>query len=237
MSVVRSRASQTFQSFQVDATIRDLRAGLEARHLATFEAAFTRSEFLEFAAGLGTVVHHRVSEPDGVTVFTIEDRRHEAGFRGYSTEFLDFHTDASYSLTPPRWIVIYCVEEPELGGDVFVSTAASLTSWLGDHDPAFLAALRSDDAAVFSGGDVTYRGPVLASSADDPLIRLRLDELAVFSPAVAEKLDVLHAALQATARRLPVGAGQGYAVDNSRVVHARDRCQGRRIAWRVLASS
>lgn len=65
-------------------------------------------------------------------------------------------------------------------------------------------------------------------------VRLRLDSLARFSPIVQSYLPCLRSALSTYQVRLPLGAGQGYLLDNERWLHAREAFTGSRLCWRAL---
>ena len=67
-------------------------------------------------------------------------------------------------------------------------------------------------------------------------IRLRLDSLVRFAPAVAPHVPALRAAIQRHTIVLPVRVGSGYVLNNHRWLHGRLGFEGPRLMCRVIAN-
>lgn len=65
-------------------------------------------------------------------------------------------------------------------------------------------------------------------------VRLRLDDLARFSPDAACAVPALRAAISAHTTALHLGPGEGVALCNTRWLHGREPYAGRRVMLRVL---
>ena len=65
-------------------------------------------------------------------------------------------------------------------------------------------------------------------------LRLRLDDLVTFAPDLLTHLPVLRVVIVRHTITVPLGAGQGYILDNHRWLHAREKFTGTRALYRVL---
>jgi hypothetical protein len=107
-------------------------------------------DLLTLADSIGTVVPHRDSRPDGVTV--IEDRGATGtALAGFSCRGLSPHTDRSSVERPPGLVLAVCGREPAAGGEfVLVTVRRFTTSWrLPTSRPSMrsvLLGLRSSEA-------------------------------------------------------------------------------------------
>jgi hypothetical protein len=122
--------------------------------------------------------------------------------------------------------------------------ACRLTDGLAVHDdlattcPEALAAFRRPRTTLF-GGAGGYLGSVFTNvpSADGAparrMIRLRLDDLVVFSPEIARWVPALQAAIDRHSHCVELAVGQGYLVDNHRWLHGRDAYDGPRVLYRL----
>jgi len=87
---------------------------------------------------------------------------------------------------------------------------------------------------VGAGG---YLGAIFERDADARVsVRLRLDELSRFSPDVTRMIPRLVALAERHMLVLPLRAGQGYILNNSRWLHGRMRFSGTRTMFRVLGN-
>lgn len=91
-------------------------------------------------------------------------------------------------------------------------------------------------SALF-GGAGGYLGAISERDADGRVsVRLRLDELSRFSPDVARVMPRLVALAEKHMLVLPLRAGRGYILNNSRWLHGRARFSGTRIMLRILGN-
>ncbi len=68
------------------------------------------------------------------------------------------------------------------------------------------------------------------------IVRLRLDDLAQFSPQATRALPALRATISRHAITFALAAGQGYVLDNHRWLHGRRAYTGHRVIYRVTGN-
>jgi alpha-ketoglutarate-dependent taurine dioxygenase len=192
---------------------------------------------LDVARSIASVVPHRDSRPDGVTV--LADRGAPAncgGFAGFGRQELIPHTDRSSIECPPGLLMMACGEPAELGGECVVVDGAAVFADLVENEPEAAEALSAPRSALF-GGAAGYLGSVFAPEPDGRVtVRLRLDELARFSPSAARWRAVLRSTIDRHLITVALRAGQGYILDNRRWLHGRRAFTGNRVLYRVTAN-
>lgn len=192
------------------------------------------AELLTLANALGSVVPHRDSRPDGVTV--IEDRgAASSAMAGFSRRDLSAHTDRSGIECPPGLVLTAYSSEPTSGGESLLADGQAIYEDLAATNPAALEALCTPRSVLFGGAD-GHLGSVFSSHHGAVATRLRLDNLARFAPAVAPHLPALRAATERHTVTLPLPARDGYVINNRRWLHGRHGFQGRRVIYRVIAN-
>ncbi len=67
-------------------------------------------------------------------------------------------------------------------------------------------------------------------------VRLRLDDLAQFSPEVTRWLPTLRATIHQHTTTFTLAAGQGYVLDNHRWLHGRRAYTGPRVMYRITGN-
>ncbi|MEU1073644.1 MULTISPECIES: TauD/TfdA family dioxygenase [unclassified Streptomyces] len=216
--------------------VDDLAEQLRQTGLVTVDQLMVRSVLTSFAARIMRVTAHRDSDArDGVT--TIYDtRRHarRAGYGGFTSSELTPHTERSGIPRPPRLMLLVCANPAAKGGECLLTDGQAVHADLAAHHPEALDLLSTRHTAFFGGGDghasqvFTRQGPGRVS------IRLRLDALARWNPLIEPHLPVLRATIARHQITVPLLAGQGYLLDNSRWLHARNAFTGDRLMWRVL---
>lgn len=213
-----------------DQLIRQLRED----GLATFGGVADRAALVEAAGWLMNIHPHRDSEPDGVTVITGRGDRAQPGLAGFTSAELHPHTDRSGVAQPPVLLMMTCATAADHGGDSFAVDGRLLHDILGSEDPHALRALSRLRSVLF-GGAGGHLGAVFETSADGRVsVRLRLDELARYSPDVEQVLPRLAALAAANIVSMPLRAGQGYVLNNSRWLHGRGHFTGPRVMLRLL---
>lgn len=192
------------------------------------------SQLLSLADALGTVVPHRDSGPDGVTV--IQDRGARAsGLAGFSRCGLALQTDRSGVEFPPGLVLTACGNEPSAGGESLLADGLAIYDDLAESNPDALEALCSPRSALFGGAD-GHLTSVFTMHRGTVSIRLRTDDLARFAPTVTPHLSTLRAAIERHAVALPLRTGEGYVINNHRWLHGRNSFRGNRIFYRVTAN-
>jgi hypothetical protein len=214
----------------------DIMADLARTGLALVDGVTSSAQLVDLTRSLGgTVVPHRDSGPDGVTV--IEDRgAQDAALAGFTRSPLSPHTDRSGSACPPDLVLTVCGRAAASGGEVLLVDGRAVYIDLERNAPEALRALASPRSALFGGADgqlcsvFTVEGGVIA-------VRLRLDSLARFGPAAAPHIPALRTAIARQTRTVPIHTGLGYVLDNRRWLHGRRAYEGQRLLFRVLASA
>ncbi|GAA2842558.1 hypothetical protein GCM10020220_034490 [Nonomuraea rubra] len=202
--------------------------------LVTFDGVHDRRSVVDLASRLLTMREHRDAGADGVTM--IADRGSVAdrlGYAGFGHRELGPHTDSSALARPPRLVMLVCVQPADCGGESSVVDGAAVYADLATHAPGLLQALKRPGTVRF--GDPGYWGSVFEPTADGRMtVRLRLDGLEHFTEPVDEAVPVLRAMISRHVRELPLRPGQGYLLDNWRMLHGRCEFRGSRLMYRVL---
>ncbi len=192
---------------------------------------------LDIARSIASVMPHRDSRPDGVTV--LADRGAPAncgGFAGFGRQELIPHTDRSSIECPPGLLMMACGEPAELGGECVVVDGAAVFADLVENEPEAAEALSAPRSALF-GGAAGYLGSVFTLESNGRVtVRLRLDELARFSPSAARWRAALRSTIDRHLITVVLRAGQGYILDNRRWLHGRRAFTGNRVLYRVTAN-
>jgi len=191
---------------------------------------------LTVARSFATVVAHRDSRPDGVTMLVDHGLpRSSSGFAGFTSRELAPHTDRSSIERPPGLLLTACGRPAETGGECVVIDGAAVYDDLAEREPEALQALATPRSALF-GGAAGYLGSIFAVQPEGRVhVRLRLDELATFSPAPTHWLATLRTVLDRQALTVALHAGEGYVLDNRRWLHGRRAFTGSRVLYRVTA--
>ena len=215
----------------VDCVLADLaRTGL-----ALIDAMPGPAQMIALTHVLGaTLVPHRDSGPDGVTV--IEDRAARGtAFAGFTRSPLAPHTDRSGAAEPPDLVMTVCGSEPTSGGESILVDGRAVYLDLAENDPAALRGLSARRSALFGGADGHLSSVFAEGEGGIVSFRFRLDALARFGPAAAPHIPALRAAIDRHARAAPVQVGAGYVLDNRRWLHGRRAYEGPRLVYRVTA--
>ncbi|ONI79020.1 hypothetical protein ALI144C_29430 [Actinosynnema sp. ALI-1.44] len=217
--------------------VHEVPAALAERGLALVEGLADSSDLLRLAESTGTVVPHRDSGADGVTtVADLGAERVQSGFAGFSACALNPHTDRSGVDHPPVLLMTSCGQPAVTGGECVLIDGQAVYNELAESEPDALRALCAPRSVLF-GGAAGYLGSIFTDVEDGWVaIRLRLDDLAQFSPEVDRWLPTLRAAIDRHAMRINLDTGQGYVLNNRRWLHGRRAFTGQRVVFRVNAS-
>lgn len=152
--------------------------------------------------------------------------------RGVTDHALVPHTDGSDRQRPPGLVMLACAR-PGHGGQCVVVDGRAVHADLAATAPDALADLSAPRSAHF-GGAAGFVGQVFEPQLDGQVsLRLRLDELARFSPHAQRWLPVLREAIDRHLVAFSVNAGAGYVVNNRRSLHGRRSFTGHRVMCRV----
>jgi alpha-ketoglutarate-dependent taurine dioxygenase len=209
--------------------------GLTVHGVMIFHGGTGREELLRTARSLITIRAHRDSDSDGVT--TIAQRPAAAGgtsLTGFTDRELWPHTEGSAVDQPPRVLMLACLRPAETGGRSHLVDGRDLHDEIVRTDPAMLAALSALRSAYFGGGS-GHLGAVFEQTAQGRVaVRLRLDELARFSPTLTPHIGRLRTLVQDRVVALDLREGDGYILLNDRWLHGRTRFTGHRLMLRII---
>jgi alpha-ketoglutarate-dependent taurine dioxygenase len=207
---------------------------LREQGIVTISGVHDRAALLALARRLLQPRPHRDAGPDGVTVITAENPTAAPGYAAFTNYALVPHTDGSGQARPPGLLVLSCLRAAPRGGETTVADGQEIAATLATSRPRLLTALCSPQAACF-GGPNGYTAPVLAPAGEDRMtIRLRLDNLVLFSIEVQEALPQLRAAISQHQRNIKLAPGQAIILSNTRWLHGRTRYEGDRMMLRIL---
>lgn len=217
-----------------DPTVRIV-AGLAMHGIAIFHGGTGRDDLLRTARSLVMIRPHRDSDYDGVTTITRRPALADGtSLAGFTNRELWPHTDGSAVHQPPRLLVLACVRPAQTGGGSLVVNGRALYDEIARTDPAMLAALATPRSAYFGGGS-GHLGAVFRPSAEGRIaVRLRLDGLARFAPALAPYLDRLRTLVRDHIVAVDLREGDGYILLNDRWLHGRAGYTGERLMLRVI---
>ena len=206
---------------------------LREHGLVTFTGITDRTTLASAARALMSIRPHRDAGPDGVTTIT-DTQAMDPGYAAFTDAELIPHTDGTSLPDPPGLLLLACQQPARHGGNTLLADAARITTTLAGQHPAALQALSSPRAAYF-GAAGGYLGPVCEPVGPGRVrIRLRLDDLAMFSPDATPVIPLLRAVITQNLHAIHLSAGQGLLVSNTRWLHGRDRYTGPRIMLRIL---
>ncbi len=227
----------TFRAYHVDildpAQQPRVIALLREHGLVTFTGITDRATLASVARRLMSIRPHRDAGPDGVTVIT-DTGSTGPGYGAFTDAKLIPHTDGTSLPDPPSLLLLTCQQPASQGGNTLLADAARITATLAGQHPAALRALSAPQAAYFgtAGG---YLGPVCEPVGPGRArIRLRLDDLAMFSADATPVIPLLRAVITQHLHAIQLRTGQGLLVSNSRWLHGRDCYTGPRIMLRIL---
>ncbi|MGH3192545.1 MAG: TauD/TfdA family dioxygenase [Streptosporangiaceae bacterium] len=209
---------------------------LREHGLVTFTGITGPAALAGVARALMSIRPHRDAGPDGVTLIT-DTGTADPGYAAFTDAELIPHTDGT-SLPdppgPPGLLLLTCQQPASHGGTTLLADAARITATLAGQHPAALRALSAPRAAYF-GAAGGYLGPVCEPAGPGRArIRLRLDDLAMFSADATPLIPVLRAAITQHQQTIQLRAGQGLLVSNTRWLHGRTRYTGPRVMLRIL---
>jgi alpha-ketoglutarate-dependent taurine dioxygenase len=195
----------------------------------------SRNDLLRLAHSIATIVPHRDSDASGLTTIADLGCQVRSGFAGFSACALNPHTDRSGTVSPPALLMMVCGQPATSGGECVVIDGKAVYDDIAEADPKTLKALSAPRSVLF-GGAAGHLGSVFTKIDDRVTIRLRLDELAQFSPETTRGLPILRAAIDRHATVFRFDVGQGYVLDNYRWLHGRRAFSGQRVMYRVNAN-
>ena len=160
----------------------------------------------------------------------------------YSTERLPLHTDGTYTLDPPGWQLLHCIEYDGSGGDSLIADgvahATAMKNTSPDHyqalcDIPVIAEYRGDDVHLRAAHPVVEEAPCgrirrfMYNNTDRVGFRRNPDESKRFYDAYRDLGRRL--AAEEAALGYPLRPGTILVFDNWRVLHGRTEFSGNRV--------
>lgn len=222
--------------YRVNSQDREMATGLvaelAAHGLVLLDDVTSTDHLLRLAHSIATIVPHRDSDASGLTTIADVGGHLRSGFAGFSACALNPHTDRSGIANPPTLLMMACEQPASSGGECVVIDGKAVYDDLVESHPKAAKALSAPRSVLF-GGAAGCLSSVFSHAGDRFNIRLRLDDLAQFSPETTRWLPVLRAAIDRHAAMFKLHTGQGYILDNHRWLHGRRAFTGQRVMYRV----
>lgn len=215
-----------------DNALTDLVSALARDGLALVDGLNSQGDLLRMARSIATIDPHRDSDATGITTIADLGGETRSGFAGFSACALNPHTDRSGVANPPALLMMACEKPARSGGECIAIDGKAVYEDLFTRNPRAVEALSAPRSVLF-GGATGHLGSVFTGTDGYVTIRLRLDDLADFSPDASQWLPVLRAAIDRHAMMFSLTAGQGYVLDNHRWLHGRRAFNGQRVMYRI----
>jgi alpha-ketoglutarate-dependent taurine dioxygenase len=150
----------------------------------------------------------------------------ESTARSHSDKEFEWHTDSSFEVVPPRWVILYTIQGDELGGGVL--QVASVSEVLARLSLDVIEALKLpvfhiERPAEFSKKDVDETNNVALVSADGRYMRYRSDLMHSDNMVATQAVLQLREVVKQVKPEVEISMQRGtlVIVDNWRMLHAR----------------
>lgn len=189
-------------------------------------------EVIEQLAPILSVYQHPHARCDGWTIIQTRRNGSSTAMAGFTRSSLSPHTDSGFLPNPPTILCLLLLTAASSGGDALLVDTAPV---LRRYSSVELARLRDEVWIADRAG--TNRQPALSATRALHVSRYRDDQIGqprADSELARQFLNELAHAIAAPLR-MPLRPGQGYVVDNHRVLHGRTAFIGDRRVARLLA--
>lgn len=193
------------------------------------------SEVLSLCREFGTAWAHRDADERGVTTLT-NLNRHSVGDRGFSAEALPLHTDASSEALPPELVLLWCDAPPATGGNSVLSDGLEIYRILSNEDRNTIATLEAPCQTLLGGGKMRISPLFDCVRKGWRFLRHRRDELVSVVPGASAAVARFIEVSDRLSVTFSLNRGEGYILNNGRILHGREAYSGVRTAHRILVS-
>ena len=179
--------------------------------IVTLEDVRDRASFLALLADLGDLCPHRDSEPDGLTRIASNGAVLQGiGYRGFTSEGMDVHTDRSGVPNPPAMLSMWCQQQALEGGESVLVDAKAVFDRCRKYSPSLLEDMRRPNSVVFGGPRDPYVGSVFEQQPDlSWTARFRSDELGFFLAPPSRATTGTEGDVRLARHYVPPAAGTG----------------------------
>lgn len=215
--------------------VSELRQEVEQLGIIRF-AVSSRAELVEFSNQFGRLLDHRDADEDFVTVVKhVPELAGRAGYDALETGPLKPHTDGSGNRVVPKYITLWCESNEGSGGECSMADVRAVVASLEKSKPWVVEELAKPDVAHYRSGDEEYTGPVLWRGEDGEWrIRFRIDANGYFSAEAVAALQEFQKEVALSTFTFGLQRGEGYLIDNEKVLHGRTAFTGMRVMLRTL---
>ena len=226
-----------YNFLEIPAELANIREQLDKKGVVYFRNAPAEPKaFLNVCSEFGEIYREGSSASDGISriVYNVA-RAQESSGNAYSRQALFPHTDRSGVKHPPRVLINVIVKNAGTGGISTFVPADKLVEKLRSEYPNLLAILCRPDVAAFRRKDNVLMAPIIdLADTGMPRMRFRNDDGLYISKQLEPRLDILLKLITSLTTKRSFADGEGYIVDNRRILHGRTRFFGIREVWRVL---
>ena len=213
---------------------------LKEEGFITFESIFSPEQLVAFANNFGRLILHRDSDEFGVT--TITPREVDGNLTsdlGFTNQELMLHTDGTAVVKPADYLALYCSKPAIDGGASILLDSRKLLGVLAQEYPELLQQLFTPNSAIFGDPKGEHHiGSIFSKNTDGNItIRFRTDQGGFYTAPLATQMVNLIKIMEDLSFKFDLKEGQGYLVNNHRVLHARTSFIGTRVMHRVLIDS
>ena len=226
-----------------------LREALDENGFAVFGGITSPQQFLGVAEEIGTPRRYVQTDENGVTTLSSLEATKGIGQAGkFEVDHeLQPHTDGCAMSEPAQFLMLYCVQPDTLGGgESMLVDGKKVYERMIQQNPELLERLQTPDSVVFGPKDKPEKQlrTSIISVEDDGLVSFRLrrdgeawyvDQDGVLKPLseLDEELKPFYDLVEEEMTKFTLQPGQGFIVNNRRMLHGRTKIQGEREVKRV----
>jgi len=203
--------------------------------LAIFHKSVTKYEFKNFINSLGSIYHHQHSNPDGFTPIQ-SSKSDKPAFKGFTNKKLELHSDRSCVENTPVLLSIYFENIAKNGGESNFIDTKDVIRFLNKSNSSTLKLLLNEKC-IFFDGNHELESPIISVVNNTAIVRYRNDEFIYFSERLKKIIPFWEKYLLEYQFTHKFKEGEFYILNNTRVLHGRNKFVGYRKVIRALLSN